>query len=169
MVDVNVARRVLRRIVPSAVALGVVAALLLVVGARQSPMVLLSGTDFTITGSVSNLYPGVAGSLILNVQNAKAVPITVTSLRVAVGTAPAGCPASNLDLSGTSFNGSFNVPAGGNADSPTLPIALFSTAPDGCKNVSFGLDYSGTATYIEVFATSTGLVSSVNRRPSGSR
>jgi hypothetical protein len=146
-------RPAIRRLAPFLALAGLAAAT--VSGCDTAP----AGTPFTITGSVQNLTPGAAGSLILTVHNPNRVPISVSALNVATSTAPAACPASNLTT--TNFSGTLAVPANGTA-TKTLPISLAATAPDGCQNVSFGLTYTGAATYTEVFATHTAVASAPN-------
>ena len=141
-------------------------------------------TDFTITSSISNshtsptpgvlLYPGAQRYLWYTVRNPLSVPITVTSMRIVSTTPPgppANCPVSYLDVSHTTFSGSLVVPAkvgvvNGTATEPTgQPIALIDTHTDqtpGCKNTTFNFTFAGSATYIEVYGTSTSLASSSN-------
>jgi hypothetical protein len=139
-------------------------------GGSTPPKTLLSsGTDFTITGSVVGLAPGVTGSLVLTVTNPKSVPITVQTLSAspsATSPAPATCPFSNLDLSQAVFNGPGFVvgPKNGTA-TRSLPISLKSTAGDGCQGVTFPLDYAGTATY--TLDTTTALASSQSSSTAG--
>jgi hypothetical protein len=70
---------------------------------------------------------------------------------------------SNLDLSQTTFSGSLVVPAGG-TNRVSVPISLRDTNvnQDSCKSVTFHFVYSGTATYTQLFATTTNLASSLN-------
>ncbi len=62
------------------------------------------------------------------------------------------------------FSGSLNVPGGGDATSPGVPIELKDNgAPQNdCENSSLPLRYTGSANYTEVYGTSTGLTSSQN-------
>lgn len=135
---------------------------------RHLPAQLTSGTDFSISGTVTGLAPGSTGNLVLTVTNPHSVPITVTALSVGVGSpAPAGCDPSNLDLSGAQYSSAtgFNVgPNGASATAPALPVRLrdVPASQDGCKDVTFPLVYSGTARYTQVFSTTTSLTSSVN-------
>jgi hypothetical protein len=160
----------------SAIAL-VVAALVfgltsLVVGPKKlGSYELTAGTNFGITSTISsssssqvpatlNLGPA-ATYLWYNVSNSLSVPITVNSLDISGVTAPAGCAASNLDLSRTTFSGSLLVPAkvgsvnGTNA--VAVPISLIddhSNSQDGCKNVTFNFTYTGTAQFTDATSTS---------------
>jgi hypothetical protein len=151
----------------------------LVLGPKQAPkFVLSSAAGFTITSTISSsptsqvtalLYPGAQRYLWYTVQNPLAVPITVNALSITAvtpSTAPADCAATDLDLSQTTYSGSLNVPAknaGVNGTNEVaVPISLKDAggAQDGCENVQFAFSYAGTATYTEVYATSTLLASS---------
>ena len=96
----------------------------------------------SVTGSVSGLHPGGASSLPLELRNTNSFDIDLTSLVARVSEAPAGCPASYLAVG--EHSGHFVIPAHSNAVR-SLPIALSPDAPNGCKNVRFGLEYSGIA------------------------
>ena len=164
----------------STVALGiaalVIAALVFTVAsfvtgpAKTPSFVLTSGTGFTITSTISSsptsqiaalLYPGVQRYLWYTAQNPMTVPITVTSMSIAEVTSPAGCPTSNLDYSSTTFSGSLVVTASG-TNAVSVPISLIDTGSnqDSCENTVFNFVYSGTATYSEVYATTTAVKSS---------
>jgi hypothetical protein len=79
-------------------------------------------------------------------------------------TPPAGCPTSNLDYSSTTFSGSLVVPASG-TNAVSVPISLIDTGTnqDSCENTTFSFDYEGTATYSEVYETTTVVTSSENQ------
>ena len=164
----------------SAVAL-VIAALvftvvfIVTVPTKTPKFLLTSGTDFTITSTISSsptsqvaafLYPGVQRYLWYTAYNPMTVPITVTSMSIATVSPPVGCPASNLDLSSTTFSSSLVVPASG-TNSVSVPISLIDTGTnqDSCENTTFNFTYAGTATYSEVYATTTAVTSSSD--PSG--
>lgn len=130
------------------------------------------GARFTITSSVSSsptsqipalLNPGVQRYLWYTVHNPQKVPITVNSMRISDVSAPAGCPMTNLNMDSTTFSGSLVVPAQG-TNSVAVPISLLetNTNQDACENRTFKFTYAGTATYAEVYATSTNLESSMN-------
>jgi hypothetical protein len=89
------------------------------------------------------------------------VPITVTSMSIAAVSQPVGCPASNLDLSSTTFTGSLVVPSLG-MSAVSVPISLIDTGSnqDSCENTTFNFTYFGTATYTEVYSTTTAVTSS---------
>ena len=53
-----------------------------------------------------------------------------------------GCPAATLSV--TAFSGTLLVPANGTA-TQALPVSMSPTAVDACQDVTFPLDYSGTA------------------------
>jgi hypothetical protein len=73
---------------------------------------------------------------------------------------PAGCPTSNLDYGQTTFTGSLVVPPSG-TNAVSVPIAFFETHTnrDSCENTTFNFSYEGTATYTEVYATTTAVTS----------
>ena len=130
----------------------------LVTSPKQEPkFVLTSGTGFSITSTISSsptgqiaalLYPGAQRYLWYTAYNPLKVPITVTSMSIAVVTPPAGCTTNNLDYSGTTFSGSLVVPALG-TNSVSVPISLVDTgtSQDSCENTTFDFVYAGTASY----------------------
>jgi len=107
----------------------------------------------TISSSATSAIPahlslGVQRYLVYTVSNPLDVPIVVSSLGLADVSAPAGCPATNLDLSRTSFSGPMVVAANGTNEAE-VPISLLDTTTnqDACENATFGFTYSGAATY----------------------
>jgi hypothetical protein len=141
---------------------------------RLGKVVLTASTNFSITSSISSssssqiaalLYPGTARYLWYTAHNPFSVPITVDSMSIGIPTVttPAGCSASNLDLTHTTFSGSLVVPAHG-ANSVAVPISLKETGASQqlCKSSTFSFTYAGTATYTEVYNTSTVVASSLN-------
>jgi hypothetical protein len=138
---------------------------------RAPDRLLTAGTDFTITSEVVDalgdpalLHPGAQRYLRYTVDNPLSVPITVTTIGIALDPdqpTPATCPPANLDLSDAGFSGALVVPSEG-TNTVTAPISLLNTATnqDGCKNVTFRFVYTGTATY--TIPTETTLASSVN-------
>ena len=159
----------------SAVALLVAALVFMVASVVTGPtktprFVLTSGTGFNITSTISSsptietaalLYPGAQRYLWYTAHNPLKVPITVTSMSIAVVTPPTGCAASNLDYSDTTFSGSLVIPASG-TNAVSVPISLVDTGTnqDSCENTTFNFVYSGMASYAEVYATTTAVVSS---------
>jgi hypothetical protein len=129
--------------------------------------VLTSGTAFSLSGTVSNLTPGVSSTLVLTASNPYSVSITLRSVTVSVPSVPAGCPLSNLTLNSTAFSeGSVTVtdlsvivPHNGTA-SVSFPILVARTAPNGCQTLTFPFNYTGSATYTAT--TSTALLTSPN-------
>jgi Ca2+-binding RTX toxin-like protein len=154
----------------------VFSAITLVIDKTRSPHLdLAASSSFAITSSVSSsssseipavLDPGTTRYLWYTVHNSLSVPVTVNSLGISSVTAPAGCPASNLDVSNTTFSGSLVVAAKVGAvagvNSVAVPITLIEAAPDSCKNVTFNFSFTGTATYEQVYDTSTAVASSQN-------
>ncbi|MGO9582704.1 MAG: hypothetical protein ACLP36_07845 [Acidimicrobiales bacterium] len=140
---------------------------------QQSPkFVLTSGTGFLITSTISSsptsqtaalLYPGTQRYLWYTAHNPLKVPIAVTSMSIASVTPPPGCATSNLDYSQTTFSGSLVVPPSG-TNAVSVPISLVDTGTnqDSCENTTFNFVYAGTATYTEVYATTTAVASSLD-------
>jgi hypothetical protein len=136
-------------------------------------IILSDANGFTITSQLSSsptsvvpasFYPGAQRYLVLAVNDPLTAAINVTSLSVSVTQAPAGCQASNLDLSNGSatFTESFSVQPG-QTSSAWLPVSMLDTGADqdGCQGATFDFAYSGTAGYTEVYATSTAVTSSL--------
>jgi hypothetical protein len=126
--------------------------------------VLASGNDFGVSGTVSNLAPGVASTLVLTIDNPQSTPLTVTQITVSVSPDPSGCSAlTNLKLNSASFAGS--PPAVTVTGSPlpqtvaaksgstdgtatvSLPILVATNSGNGCQNVTFPFLFSGKATF----------------------
>jgi hypothetical protein len=118
-----------------------------------------SGVPFQITGSVSALQIGVWQSIGVRVSNPNSVAIYVSALQVSAApdSTPAGCTtAQNLELeqSNVSTTNTLIVPANGSvvlpAQGATAPRIRLRNLPtvnqDVCKNKSFALSYTGTAT-----------------------
>ena len=120
------------------------------------------------SGTRALLYPAVTRCVVFSVHNNLKAAISVQSITTALDTTnyaapPADCSGTNLVL--PTFSGpGFNVPGGGNATSPGVPIELKDNgAPQtDCENYSYNFVYTGSANYTEVYGTSTGVVSSQN-------
>lgn len=158
------------------------AATTLVLRPSQLHFRLTAGSGFTITSTISSssttdapavLYPGVQRYLWYHVANPLTVPITVNALSVSAVTPPAGCAASNLDTSGTTYGGNLPVPAAVGGVSGTasvaVPISLkdlpvgqndLSSSTENCASKTFTFTFSGSAIYTD--ATSVALTSSPN-------
>lgn len=108
----------------------------------SAPATSSERSGFSISGSVSGLYPGASLPLVLTVSNPHAFAIDVTSVTTSVGTPNAGCASSKLTV--TPFAGNLVV-----ADHATATLTVTATlshdAPDACQGVVFPLQYSGTA------------------------
>ena len=98
--------------------------------------------DFTIEGSIVDLFPGSDGALELTIANPNNFTITVTSLGVAVGDASAACPAAHLQL--TPWAGELTVAANGTATTQ-VPAALATGTPTSCAGASWPLTFTGKA------------------------
>jgi hypothetical protein len=116
---------------------------------------VVAGATFTISGSVSGLYPGVWRPIAITFTNPNNHTIYVTSLTVTVSSSPASCAAStNVEIQQAPLTTSHTatVPANGSAplaaaDRPMIRLKdLPTTNQDACKGATFSLSYSGTAT-----------------------
>jgi hypothetical protein len=124
---------------------------------EPSVQVVFDGLDFTISGGISGLRPGVTAPIRLTLTNPNDVSIYVTRLSVTVApdSTPTGCrTADNLDLtqSNASATDPIVVPAGGAVTLTTAPRApqitllnLPNVNQDVCKGKAFTLTYSGSA------------------------
>jgi hypothetical protein len=101
-----------------------------------------SEARFTISGTVTGLYPGSLRPLVLTVSNRQAFAIAVTSITTVVASPNAACSAMNLSVA--SFSGRLIVPARSSA-SLTVIASLSHSAPNACQGSIFPLHYSGTA------------------------
>ncbi len=156
-----------------------------VLGSMDHPkFILTSATGFTITSSIYStyapsgcsgttpglLYPGMTRCAVFSVHNNLNVPITVTSISMALTDfgLPAVCVGSNLTI--RAFSGSLTVPAGGDANTlgvAGVPVSLneSQTNQDACKNLTYHFRYWGTALYAD--KTTTVLTSTPNPSTSG--
>jgi hypothetical protein len=99
--------------------------------------------SFSISGTVTGLYPGKTRQLVLTVANPQKVSITVTSITTKVSNASTKCVAANLVV--TAFSGHLVVPAGKTAKA-TVNATMPHSAPNGCQGAHFPLAYTGVAT-----------------------
>jgi large repetitive protein len=114
----------------------------------------VTNVGFTITGDAAGLlYPGVWRQLPLQLVNPHNFTIFVESIVVSVSSAPGGCGAANIEFvqSNASTASPVTVPANSTAavpaaKQPQIRLRNLPTNQDTCKNVSFSLSYSGTAT-----------------------
>jgi hypothetical protein len=100
-------------------------------------------TSFSISGSVTGLYPGAARPLVLTVTNPFPFAITVTSIKSKISNASTLCAATYLTVS--SFSGRVGLPAHQTAHVSVVASMLHS-APDACQGANFPLHYAGLAT-----------------------
>ena len=128
---------------------------------------LTSGPGTTITsniyaspacsGATAELYPGTPRCLVFTVHNTLSVPVTVTSISMALDGSfpplPVGCPVT--DYSFPSFTGSFVVPAKSSGNSPGLPISLTDTDTnqDACQDATLHFVYTSSAQYTDSSTT----------------
>ncbi|KOV82042.1 hypothetical protein [Nocardia sp. NRRL S-836] len=123
--------------------LAVLAALLVLAplpSAAESP-----GKAFTIAdvGAATGLVPGGTVTRKVRVTNPTNVDILVTRLDAAVGRPSSRCPATAVTVTAPATP--VLVAKNGSADVP-LTVRMAASAPDACKNLTFPLTYSGTAT-----------------------
>lgn len=98
---------------------------------------------FTISGSVTGLYPGAITPLLLSLHNTNPYPLVVTDVSVtAVNTDHSGCVASTVTSPG--FHGSFSLGPSATAALP-VTISMSNTTTDACQNATFALTFSGQA------------------------
>jgi len=97
---------------------------------------------FTITGSVTGLYPGKGTFLHLTVTNPQTVAITVTSITTVVGNASLFCKASNVAV--RAHTGSFVVQPGKKVTVAVL-AHMYHSAPNYCQGQKFPFTYTGSA------------------------
>jgi hypothetical protein len=99
--------------------------------------------DFTMSGSVAGLYPGAVKPLPVTLTNESNFPIRVTVAPVTVEDANTGCTADNIRV--TVPAGATEVPKNGTA-TVALTVRMRNSPPNACKNATFPLTYTGTAT-----------------------
>jgi hypothetical protein len=114
------------------------------------------GKAFTLTGSVTGLFPGVTSKLYVTVTNPNNQAMTVTNVTATLtsvtkaANAPAGtCAASAANLAIQPFTGpSFTVAANSSrSSSPAyIPVMAPSTAANACQGATFTLTYGATGT-----------------------
>jgi hypothetical protein len=119
-----------------------------------------SPQEFSVSGSVSGLAPGVTASIPVTISNPNDVPIYVSQLSftVSTGTNSGSCPASSYIVTpwtasaGPPAVPEFQVPAHATnfavpaADRPKITMADSPTInQDNCKGKSFSLRFSGSA------------------------
>lgn len=111
--------------------------------------------DFSLSGQIDGLAPGVTVKLRLNVDNPNNQNIRVTGLTAALQSitkasgAPTGeCTVSDSNLRIGPWSGQeFVVPRNStvSSDPSFIPITMPSTVSDACEGATFNLSYSGTA------------------------
>lgn len=97
---------------------------------------------FTVTGSVTDLYPGARKAFAVVVKNPNSVAIRVTSVTVAVGAPGGACPSTVLTVG--PLAAPLLVTANGQATG-SLVASLSASAPGACQGRTFPLTYGGAA------------------------
>jgi hypothetical protein len=117
----------------------------------------VNNVAFSISGNaIGLLYPGVWRPIAITILNPNNFPIYITSLTAgAPASSPANCqPSSNIDFQQSPLSSVHTFPVAANSTA-SLPVAdrpqvqlknLPTTNQDSCKDASFTLTYSGTAT-----------------------
>jgi hypothetical protein len=98
--------------------------------------------SFTISGSVSGLYPGATRSLVLTVTSHEPYAIVVTRLTTVVMDTSSTCRSANLTVS--SFVGTLSV-APRSAAVTRVVVRMASDAGDNCAGADFPLVFRGVA------------------------
>ena len=98
--------------------------------------------DFTLSGDVDGLYPGVPSELSIRIDNPQNVDLVVTKLTVTAGDADATCRGGNLTIGNPKLP--IVVRKKGQAVA-TVNATLAPGAPDSCQGALFPLTYVGTA------------------------
>jgi hypothetical protein len=153
--------RLLRWLVVALVACGAVAGIRYSVGGRGSAATAVLGANlaasngngngnsndpksFSISGSVSGLYPGATKNLPVLITNQNNQDIKVTSVHISVtGSDMSGCGAGNL--SATDYSGPAFIVAKDSSLTINLPVTMIHNAANSCQGATFALNYSGTA------------------------
>jgi hypothetical protein len=99
-------------------------------------------STFSISGSVTGLYPGRTRPLVLTVKNPQKVTIKVTSITTTVSNPSSGCAAANVKVS--AFAGSLVVAAGKSA-TVTVQVTMAHSALNACQGAVFPFHYNGVA------------------------
>ena len=152
-----------------AVAVALVAASIVVLASTNAHAVTPgSPANFTLSGAVSGLIPGVETSLMLTASNLNAAPITVTSVTVTITSVSSAtttslpCNPTNLSIPGASYSAGVatvtvsQLVLAGETAPITLPILLLRSAPNDCQVATFNFSYGGSANYVAVPASCTG-------------
>lgn len=116
-------------------------------GNRPPTLVVQAKTQtpaFSMSGSVSGLYPGGSATLTLQFVNNQSFPIAVGSASASAGDASAGCPATWLAI-GPVGGFPVTVAAHSSASRP-VTVQLVHAAPDACQRVTFPLTFTAQAT-----------------------
>jgi hypothetical protein len=105
---------------------------------------------FSISGSVSQLVPGVTAQMAITIGNPNGWPIHVLTIDTAVGSPnTANCPAASLNVAGYSYTSGPGITAPGKGTTTmTLPVRLVDSTTmnqNGCPRATFPLTFSGTA------------------------
>lgn len=123
-------------------AVAVVAAGLVLVALADAHAQPGGDADFTVSGEVHGLYPGVEATLAATVVNPQSVELLVTSTDVDVGDASAQCPADVLTFAGAAQD---VLIAAGETGTVPIPVRMAADAPDTCQGASWPLTFHASA------------------------
>ena len=98
--------------------------------------------DFTMSASVTGLYPGAVEPLPVLVTNPNNFAIAVTINPITISDANDSCTSANIRVAAPSEP--VTVPGNGST-TVTLTVRMRNSSPNACKNATFALTYSGTA------------------------
>jgi len=100
--------------------------------------------SFSISGSVTGLYPGATKDLPVLISNQNNQDIKVTNIHITVtGSDKSGCGSSNL--SAADYSGPAFVVQKNSSQTINLPVSMTHNASNSCQGATFTLQYSGAA------------------------
>lgn len=102
-----------------------------------------SNRVFHVSGTVTDLLPGVGRPLPLTVANPHKQDISVRTLTVTVSSGNPTCPASNVQI--PAWSGAVKVRGQSSGVVATLTATMKESAPNACAGTTFTLAFGGTA------------------------
>ena len=100
-----------------------------------------------VSGSVPELFPGVASSLRLTVRNPAPYPVRLTSIEVTAADASPSCSGAHV-VAGALPRPRLITPRGRRR--VAVPIGLLASAPDECRRQAFPLTFTADAVRTKV-------------------
>jgi len=111
-------------------------------GGGKPPSGDSASQTFEISGAIAGLYPTLARTLNLKLENPNKVAVTVETLQIEVGDAGPGCTSSNLAVAPVALP--VDIPASGET-TVAVTVRLADDPDDACQGARFPLTYTGTA------------------------